>query len=132
LIDEDKLSPLDRRYLEEAKSSDYTKLLQYLRLSYESGRMEVRELKVMLVGSSHAGKTSLREALRSISSSRSQKQERYRRKKIKRTDGVDLVNVYLPSCDIQTIFWGLFLFSFFVSFCTLVQSIKFDLTIFFQ
>ena len=112
IIEEEKLSLLDQKYLQEAKQSGFSKLLQYLHLSLESGRIQVREIKVMLVGSSHAGKTSLREELRSISSSKSPIQPKFKSIKIKRTDGIDLIPIHLPKSDIQCLFWGNFSFCF--------------------
>ena len=84
MIEKDHLQQLDQKYLQEAEQiKKYDKLFSYLKLCWEGTLIPIRELKVMLIGASHAGKTTFRKWLenRKISSSSA------------RTNGIDIVSL---------------------------------------
>jgi hypothetical protein len=101
-VDESCVRGLEGRYYRESESKgDYALLLNFLRLLHAEGEEAlVPELKLMVIGASHAGKTSLIRRLRGDEFVLSQP----------RTDGIDLGTLNFPNCNDILFHTCLFLF----------------------
>ena len=63
-ISEDNLQILDQKYVKEANvTGDFGKLFSYLRLAWEGTSVPINEIKLILIGASHAGKSTFRQWL---------------------------------------------------------------------